>query len=655
MKKFCVRPRCKHTEHKGIRLNTLYRGIFLFLHVTILLLSISFAQENGELKPPNSNSIIPTLNFKDTDIRDVIRSIAYEYETNVVIENQIDKKISATLFNATVFNAIKMISEDNGFEFRYDPQRFFIKTIKPKTVPPPPEPPPQVSYKNGKLYIELLNTDIQKFVDELRIKTKRNYLLASGTTGNITGTLSDVDLETGLKNILQNNGFYLTIKDSIYYITRSRYFSSLESASDQTRTQYWVSAQGNRITLDLIKAPLDRIINDLSNQLGMQIVKLAAPDAQVTVKCENVPIETAFNYLFKGTKFTFKKEDGAYIIGNSDSKNLDNTELVKLQYLRADKVKEQLPLALVKDVSVGVSLEHNALILNGLNDNINGLVDYIHSIDQPVPQVLIEALVVDYNLDNTLQFGISAGIGDSATISRPNLYYPGIDATISGNKLNEFFNKAGNISLFGQDINIAKLGNLPGSFYVNLKGMEEKGIANIKSKPILSTLNGHTASLKIGTTQNYVFDEILPIASTISTSYIQKETIQKIEANISFEITPWVGPNNELTLEIKPDFETPVGPFVPDKKLIPAINTRSLFSTVRLKDGETIVLGGLIQETETNIEDKVPLLGDIPIIGNLFTNVDKKKGKSQLMIYLTPKIYYGDDFGSEYFNCARSN
>ena len=104
-------------------------------------------------------------------------------------------------------------------------------------------------------------------------------------------------------------------------------------------------------------------------------------------------------------------------------------------------------------------------------------------------------------------------------------------------------------------------GPMPSNFYVNLKALEEKGIANIKSKPILCTLNGHTASLKIGTVQNYVFDEILPIASTVSTSYIQKETIQKIEANISFEITPWVGPNNEFNMEIKPDFETPVQPF----------------------------------------------------------------------------------------------
>ena len=137
---------------------------------------------------------------------------------------------------------------------------------------------------------------------------------------------------------------------------------------------------------------------------------------------------------------------------------------------------------------------------------------------------------------------------------------------------------------------------------------------------------------------------------------IEKETIQKIEANISFEITPWVGPNGELTLEIKPDFQTPVGQFSPDKNFIPAINTRTLTSTVRLKDGETIILGGLIQDSEIKTEDKFPFLGDIPILGDLlFTNTDRKKTRGELLIYLTPKIFYGDDIGYLAFNYAHDD
>lgn len=595
-------------------------------------------------KPPNSNSIIPALNFKDTDLRDVVRGIAFEYETNIIIENDVNKRISIALFNIPVFNAVKVIATDNGLDFSYDESRFYIKNRAAVIPPPPKEFFPEVAYSKGKLSIRLQNTELVKFVDELRLKTKHNFLIASGTSGNLTGALNNVSLEIGLKNLLQNNGFYLTERDSIYYISRSVYFSSVPGNNDNSAHPYWISANGGLISIDVAQAQLDRIINDLSNQLGLQIVKLTNPDALVSVKCTEVPLKKALNYIFKGTKFTYKADKGTILIGSKDSKELENTRLIKLSYLRADKIKETLPQSFLKGLSITVSLEHNGLIVSGQNEEISSVEEYLAVIDQPVPQVLIEALVVDYNLDKIFQLGISAGKQDSTQLMRPDKFYPSVDATIGGAKINKFLNDIGTINLFGKDFDVAKLGKLSPDFYVNIKALEQHGIANVKSKPILSTLNGHTASLKIGTTQNYVFTEVVPIMNAVNSTFIEKETLQKIEANISFEITPWVGPNNELTLEIKPEFETPIGAFSPDKKYIPAINTRSLVSTVRLRDGETIILGGLIQESETNSEDKFPILGDIPIIGELFTNRNKQTSKGELLIYLTPKIYYGDEY-----------
>jgi type IV pilus assembly protein PilQ len=604
--------------------------------------------------PPNSNSNIPALNFKDTDIRDVLRSVAMEFETNIVTDNSINNKISVSLFNIDVFNAVKIIATDNGFEFSYDSQRFFVKLKNKIVPPPPPEKEPIINFTDNKLSITLEDVEISKVIEKIREKTHRNFLLTSGTSGRVTGTLTNVELETGLRNILTNNGFYLTQKDSIYYVTRSAYFSSLDEKNEQkSKSAYWVSGFNNRATIDVVSGNLGHIISDLANQLNLQIIKLAEPNANVTVRCKDVPIKTALNYLFKGTEFSYKEVNNTFIIGGKDSKSVDNSRLVRLNYLRADKLKEKIPATLLQTVNINVSMEHNALILTGNNDIISNIEDYVHEIDQPVAQVVIEALVVDYNLDNILQYGISMGTGDSATLSRKDQWYPGLDVTASGKKINNILNSLGKLNLFGKEIDFAKLGKLPDNFYANIKALESVGIANVKSKPILSAINGATASLKIGTTQNYILNNIMPVTSAVNSTFLQQESIQKIEANISFEITPWIGSNSELTLEIKPDFETPIGQFSPDKNLIPAINKRSLVSTIRLKDGETVVLGGLIQESETNTQSKVPLLGDIPFIGSLFTSVDKKKSKGQLMIYITPKINYGDDFGSLYFNYSK--
>ena len=112
--------------------------------VLLLFLIINFnnyGQQSNNGLPPNNNSVIPALNFKDTDIRDVLRSIAYDDQTNIVIENDITSKISVALFNVSVFNAIKIIAEDNGFVFSYDSLRFYVKTKKVEPTPPPPVPP----------------------------------------------------------------------------------------------------------------------------------------------------------------------------------------------------------------------------------------------------------------------------------------------------------------------------------------------------------------------------------------------------------------------------------------------------------------------------------------------------------------------------------
>lgn len=623
----------------------------------LIAVTISFpllAQKDSLKFPPNYSKIISSLNFKDTDIKDIFRSIAYEYKTNVMVDNNISTKVSTALFNIQLLAAVEMIAEDNGLEFSYDNKRFFIKKKTEKPIPKLAEPVPQIDFVKGKISLKLYDVEIGNLIEKLREKTNKNFIIVAGTSGKVSGTLNNVGLEKGLKVLFQNNGFFFISKDSIFYVSRSNYIGSGEIGnSNQDKRAYWLNVNGDKISLDVTQVSLDRILNDLSIQMGLQIIKLNNPTSNVTVRCTDVPLETGLEYLFKGTDFTFKKVNEAYVIGNKSSKSLDDTKLIKLNYLRADKLKEKLPANLIQNLSINVSLEHNALILSGGFDLIRTVEDYIKVLDRPVPQVLIEAIVVDYNLDNNLQFGINAGTGDSAAVNRKNKWLPGMDVTVSGKKLNNILNSAGSINLFGKDLDIAKLGKLPDDFYLNLKAMEQNGIANVKSKPLLATINGHTASLKIGTVQNYVFNDVMPIQSTISTSFIEKERIEKIEANISFEITPWVGPNNEMTLEIKPEFQTPIGEFVPDKRLIPAINTRSFLSTVRLKDGETIILGGLIQEKETNIEDKVPLLGDIPFIGKLFSSVTKKKSKGELMIYLTPRINYGDDFGFSSYNYSK--
>lgn len=625
-----------------------YKLIFIILFCGLPVSGFASSLFDSTKTPPHSSAQITSLNYKDTDIRDVLRSIAYEYQANIVIDNQINQKISITLFNVSVFDALKIIADDYALEFRYDNVRFYYKKPVEKEKPAPQEPEPEIRMHDNLFDIKLNNVEIAKFVSALSKASSKNFLLMSGTSGKISGNLTNVEIDVALKNLLFNNGYLYQLKDSIYYVSRSSYFSSSEKNAKDQQNPYWINASGGKVTLDVNQASLEKVLNDIAAQLGLQIVKLTNPNINVTLKCNDMPLDKVMFYLFRGSEFSYKNDNGVFIVGNKTLKMFDNTKLLKLNYLQADKIKDKIPSAITTGLVLQVIPEHNAIVASGGSEAIMAIEDYIKTIDLPVPQVLIEALVVDYNLDNLLQYGITAGTGDTNAAGRPDKWLPGIDVTMSGKRVNNLLEGLGTINMFNTDINLGKLAKLPDGFYANVRFMEQHGIANVKSRPILSTLNGHTASLKIGTVQNYVFTDILPMTSTTGTSYIQKENIQKIEATISFEITPWVGPNSELTLEIKPDFQTPVGTFSPDKKLIPAINTRSMSSTVRLKDGETIVLGGLIQESEIDSKSGMPFISKIPIIGEFFTSTDKKKTKGELIIYLTPKITYGDDFGTHY-------
>jgi type IV pilus assembly protein PilQ len=304
-----------------------------------------------------------------------------------------------------------------------------------------------------------------------------------------------------------------------------------------------------------------------------------------------------------------------------------------------------IPQSISSQAVVKPVKEQNGFVVIASNDVIEQMQEFLNEVDKPVAQVLIEALVVDFDLTHGSEFGIQAGITgkpDTTGIQRSGTYLPSIDLGAQGAWLDQKLQDAGTVNLFGHDLNLARLGSLPTDFYLRIKALEQKGLANIKSRPLIATLNGQQASLSIGTTQYFLLNTTIPYRDQNQTLFQQSQNFQTIEANVKLEITPYVGADSLITVEIKPDFQSPVGQF--NSVVPPTINKRTMSSTLVIKDGETIVLGGLIEESETEQRTQVPLLGSIPILGNLFSSTSKSNRKSELLIYVTPHISYGEAF-----------
>lgn len=150
------------------------------------------------------------------------------------------------------------------------------------------------------------------------------------------------------------------------------------------------------------------------------------------------------------------------------------------------------------------------------------------------------------------------------------------------------------------------------------------------AKPTVSTMNNKKAVIKMGTT--IPIPEISRGISGDLFSYKEKDV------SMTLEVIPHIGEHGDITLNVHPIMEEIIGYTGPPDAQQPITSRREVNTTVRLKDGETLAIGGLIKENETKTVDKVWLLGDIPILGYLFKHTSVKKQKSDLLIFITTKI-----------------
>jgi len=610
------------------------------------LSKIDSLSNNAQRLLPEGAKDSTNFNFKDTDLRDIFRAISLQHALNIFLDNSISKRATIALNKVRVYDAIKFLCDENNLILQLDGGIF---KILPPPPPPKPEPPlpkiPVVSYENHFLSVQLKDDDLEKVVGEIEKKAGFNILIMGGTSGTITGTLTKAEFDIGFTQLMNTNGFAVEKKSGIYLVSKLDYFIGQNGQSLLQKTgPYWVSVKDSLVSIDVTNAPLERVLPDIVRQLNTDVVFYNALTGTITARATDVSLPRAFDLILRNTNFTYRESDGLFFVGEKTNKTLAETKLIKLNHLRADKIMDLIPQSITSQAVVKPIKEQNGIVIIASRDVINQMDEFLAEIDRPVAQVLIEALVVDYNLSNEKDFGIQAGwLGkpDSSGVMRSGSIIPGIDVSATGGWLTSQLQQMGQINILGHAINMSNV-SLPADFYFKLNALEQKGLASIKSRPVLATLNGQPASLSVGTTQYFLLHTTTPYQSPNQVLVQQSETFQTIDADVKLEITPYVGADSLITLDIKPDFKTPVGQL--NANIPPTINRRALSSTVVIKEGETIVLGGLVEDEESETRSQVPILGSIPILGNLFASTSKTNQKSELLIYVTPHISYGEQF-----------
>ncbi|MCU1276712.1 MAG: ral secretion pathway protein, partial [bacterium] len=298
-------------------------------------------------------------------------------------------------------------------------------------------------------------------------------------------------------------------------------------------------------------------------------------------------------------------------------------------------------LPLSGDVRIGADKTSNALVVFANASDFSMVRDLVQKLDVPRRQVYVEAVILDLTVDKARTIGVSWHQGasnsdgsitgvvanESSTLvsfSPTSLAAAAAGGGVGGGLFAGILGKS--FTLFGQSIP---------SFGVALQALEHTKDANIISRPHIMTMDNTKATISVG--QQIVYQtQSLGALTTGTTTPSVLNSYARQPVALSMELTPHLNESDAIRLEINGNIEdladgtsSPGGP---------TTNQRKIQTAVVVHDGETIVLGGLTKETDTQSIDKIPFLGDIPLLGRLFQTRAKQRIKQELLIIMTPYI-----------------
>lgn len=302
---------------------------------------------------------------------------------------------------------------------------------------------------------------------------------------------------------------------------------------------------------------------------------------------------------------------------------------MQLKFRTIDKIADIIPADLKKGVEIKAFSDLNSFVLSGSVPRIREIETFIHQIDKVVPVIMIELMIVDVNSSKKVSTGISAGLG-TAPVETQGTVFPNLDMTLSSSSINNLID---GINGFGS----INLGKVTPNFYLKLKALEAQGYLKIRSTPKLATINGHEAKMSIGRTEYYL-ETSNNVIGTQNPQNIITQVYKSVNADLAITINPIVSSDEQITLDVSVKQSTFTERIV--NTAPPGIITRDFQSLVRVKNEETIILGGLEENTTNNSGSGVPLLSRIPVIKWLFSSRNHEKSDNKLTVFVKATVIY---------------
>jgi type IV pilus assembly protein PilQ len=266
--------------------------------------------------------------------------------------------------------------------------------------------------------------------------------------------------------------------------------------------------------------------------------------------------------------------------------------------------------------------------LSGSQPQIKEIEEFVHALDKTVPMVLIEVILMDIRKSKTIETGIKMGVSDS--VKTGGTLLGGLDFTFGSRDINRFIEQLGLNNVFN-------IGRVSPNFYASLKALETNANVDLRQTPKLSTLNGHSANLSIGSTRYYLV-KTQNVLGSLNPSTIVTEQYVPVEANLYVNIKPFVSGDEQVTLNINVDISDFIGAF--NINAPPPSASSKFESIIRVRNEEMIVLGGIERNEKSDEGSGTPFLSRIPILKWLFSSRKRVDAKTVSVVFIKPTIIY---------------
>ena len=472
--------------------------------------------------------------------------------------------------------------------------------VKP---PPPPKPPTRRSYN-------FQDIDIRQALSALAQDQEINLIMSPEVTGKITVHLHKLTLEEAIRGISMAGGFTFRKQDDSYYVYKPKDVRDPQSDTGIVKAPVAGSPDGpakpvyNFQDLDIRQA-----LSSLAREQEINVIIAPEVIGKITVHLNHITAEEAIRAITMGGGFAYHKQGELYYVYKPRAvldPQADRLEIrvFRLKFAAIEKVQETLA-AIPGMRTVRLHEPSKVVIVEDTPENIAKIETLLRGWDVAPRQVLIEARIMQVNLTDDMSLGVDwQKIFGEMTIGTTGFVAPGM----------------------GLAANLVTAVGSAHQFTAALKALQTKTRVDTISTPKILALHGKPSRVQVGGRQGYKTFTFTPTGTTENISFLDSGTI--------LEITPYIDDAGNILLEVKPQISS----VTLDSTGIPNQKTTAVSTSMLAKNGQTMFLGGLIENTKTGTRQAVPCIGSIPGLGLLFGQLQEGIGKSELIVLITPQI-----------------